>query len=79
MFVVYALYSITYDKIYVGIVGDSTVTVSGLKKGKYAIYVTGFDSSSFNKRVSYPLLYEFYYDSSTVFKKLYMNPICCTF
>ena len=34
-----------YDKIYTGVVGDTIIKITGLKKGKYYIYVTGVDSS----------------------------------
>lgn len=34
----------SYDKIFVGEVGGDSIILNGLKKGKYFIYVTGYDS-----------------------------------
>jgi hypothetical protein len=67
-----------YDKIFTGVVGDSTIKITGLKKGKYFIYVTGFDST-LSSRLSQRVALQLTEDSSEVIRYVQLWAICCVF
>ena len=69
-----------YDKIYTGVVGDSTIIITGLKKGKYFIYITGVDSSLIaHKRVTQDIELILDQDVSEINRGVRLDPICCGF
>ena len=54
-----------YDLILVGDPGEDHIHIGGLKKGKYYIFMTGFDTT-INERVLGGIPYELYSSSGTV-------------
>lgn len=69
-----------YDRIFTGNVGDSTIIIPGLKKGKYVIYITGYDSLlQYSKRVAQIVNITLSHDSSQLNRYVVMWPICCVF
>jgi hypothetical protein len=70
-----------YDTIFTGAIGDSCIKITGLKKGKYFIYITGYDSLQVggSKRVSRGVPVTITSDSSEIKFNLALGHICCVF
>ena len=71
----------SYNKIFTGVTGDSAIFITGLKKGKYFIYVTGVDSVHLlpvnRVTVGFAIILE--QDSNIVVYKIGLRPVCCVF
>ena len=70
-----------YNKIFTGNTGDTMIKITGLKKGKYFIYVTGIDSVHLIqiKRVTYGFSVVLNQDSNIMFRKIELSSLCCVF
>lgn len=69
----------SYSKIYVGNIGSSAVNITGLKIGKYYIYVTGQNDSIPSQRVSIGSEVVILEDNKTYTYHWALNKICCVF
>lgn len=69
-----------YDTIFTGNIGDSSVKINGLKKGKYFVYVTGTDTTlQFGERVTQKVSCILLHDSEIVILNKELWQICCVF